>query len=85
MKNDLLDVSFVADAATVADICADVAPEGSLLVCNGCGNIEEPIAGILVIDDDQEAWALCGGCIRKLPLEGTVAWVPTLPRWLLMA
>ena len=55
MKNDLVDVGFVADAATVADFCADVAPEGSLLVCNGCGDIEEPIAGILVIDDDQEA------------------------------
>jgi hypothetical protein len=73
MKNNLVDVSFVADTATVADICADVAQEGSLLVCNGCGDIEEPIAGILVIDDDQEAWALCGDCIRKLPLEGAVA------------
>jgi hypothetical protein len=73
MKNNLVDVGFVADAAIVADICADVAQDGSLLVCNGCGDIEEPIAGILVVDDDQEAWALCGGCIRKLPLEGTVA------------
>jgi hypothetical protein len=72
MKNDLVDVGFVVNAATMADLRADVAQEGSLLICNGCGDIEEPIAGILVIDDDQEAWAFCGGCIRKLPLEGTV-------------
>jgi hypothetical protein len=57
--------------------CAEVSSSGSLLVCDGCRedgcrDIEAPIAGVLVIDHDEEAWALCGACIRRLPLERTV-------------
>ena len=73
MNNDLVDVGLIGDAATVAAICAEVSSSGSLLVCNGCRDIEAPIAGVLVIDHDEEAWALCGPCIRKLPVEGAVA------------
>jgi hypothetical protein len=73
MDNDLVDVGFIRDTATVAAICAEVSPDGSFLVCNGCGDIEALIAGVLIVDDAEEAWVLCGGCIQKLPLEGTVA------------
>ena len=71
MDDDLVDVFLVRDLATVTAICAEVG-DGSLLVCNGCGDIEAPIAGVLVIDDAEEAWVLCGVCIRKLPFEGAV-------------
>ena len=73
MDNDLVDVSFIRDAATIAAISAEVSSDGGFLVCNGCGDIEALIAGVLVIDEAEEAWALCGLCIRKLPLEGTAA------------
>ena len=67
MNNDLVDVGLIGDAATVAAICAEVSSSGSLLVCNGCRDIEAPIAGVLVIDHDEEAWALCGACMRSYP------------------
>ena len=71
MDDDLMEVVFVRDMAAVTAICAEVG-DGSLLVCNGCGDIEAPIAGVLVIDDAEEAWVLCGACIRKLPFGGPV-------------
>jgi hypothetical protein len=73
MNNDLVDVGLIGDAVVVAAICREVGSGGALLVCNGCRNIEALIAGILVIDKDEEAWALCGTCIQKLSVEGAVA------------
>jgi len=67
----LVDVVLVRDTAVVTAICAEVG-NGNLQVCNGCGDIEELIAGVLIIDDAEEAWVLCGACIRKLPFGGTV-------------
>jgi hypothetical protein len=64
-----VDVVFVRDRAAVTAICAEVG-DGTLLVCNGCGDIEALVAGVLIIDDAEEAWALCGARIRKLPLGG---------------
>ena len=72
MSSEFDGVGLIDDTATVAAICAEVSSSGSLLVCNGCRDIEAPIAGVLVIDHDEEAWALCGACIRRLPLERTV-------------
>ena len=71
MDDDLVDAFLVRDSATVTAICTEVGND-NLLVCNGCGDIEALIAGVLIIDDAEEAWVLCGACIRKLPFEGTV-------------
>ena len=71
MDVDLVDVVLVRDTAAVTVICA-VVGDGTLLVCNGCGDIEALIAGVLIIDDAEEAWVLCGACIRKLPFGGPV-------------
>ncbi len=65
-------VGFVRDSAIIADICAEIGSNGGLLICNGCGDIEAIIAALLVIDDDHEAWALCGNCMHKFPLEGPI-------------
>jgi hypothetical protein len=70
MEDDL-DVLFVRDTVAVSAICAEVG-NGSLLVCNGCADIEALIAGVLIIDHAEEAWVLCGACIRKLPFRGTL-------------
>jgi len=71
MDVDLVDVVFVRDTAALAAICTEVG-DGTLLVCNSCGDIEALIAGVLIIDDAKEAWVLCAACIRKLSFEGTV-------------
>jgi hypothetical protein len=71
MDDDLADVVFVRDTAAVTAICAEVG-DCTLLVCNSCGDIEGLIVGVLIIDDAEEAWVLCGACIRKLPFGGQV-------------
>jgi hypothetical protein len=63
---------LIGDAATLTALCAEVSSDGGLLVCNGCWDIEALIAGVLAINDDEEAWPLCGTFIEKLPLEGMV-------------
>jgi hypothetical protein len=73
MKDDLVDVGLIGDAVAVAAICQEVGASGALLVCNGSRNIEALIDGIVVIDKDKEAWALCGTYIRKVSVKGAVA------------
>ena len=73
MNHYLVDVALIDNDAAVAAISAEVRAIGSLLICNGCGDVEALIAGILVIDEIEEAWMLCGACLRRLPLEGAVA------------
>lgn len=72
-KPDLVNIGLVRDMETIAAICADIRVAGKLLVCHGCGDLEALIAGFLVLADDEEAWALCGACLRRLPLCGAIA------------
>ena len=72
MKSDLIDVRLIRDCETVAAICSDVSSTGRLLICHGCGDVEALVIGFLLLDNDQQAWALCGMCMRKLPLHGAV-------------
>ncbi|MGH7933636.1 MAG: hypothetical protein ACREQN_10780 [Candidatus Binataceae bacterium] len=72
MNADLMDVALINDAASVATVCAEARADGNLLICHGCGDVEALITGILVVDDTEEAWVLCGLCMRKLPLHGSV-------------
>ena len=59
-------------AALVAAICAKLKSIGQLLVCYRCGDIEALIVSFLVLDHKEQAWALCGKCKRKLPLDGAL-------------
>ena len=72
-----MQIRLTRDIATIAETCAAACAEAgyadSILICNGCGNIEAPIAGLLVDDDDEQAWALCADCLRTVPLLGAVA------------
>ena len=72
MKSDLIDVRLIRDCETVAAISSDVTSTGRLLICHGCGDVEALVVGFLLLDNDQQAWALCGTCMRKLPLHGAV-------------
>ena len=67
----LLDAWLIRDHETIAQLCAEIGSAGGLLICHGCSEIEAVIVGLLVLDEG-EAWALCGVCIRKLPLHGAV-------------
>jgi hypothetical protein len=35
--------------------------------------VSELIAGILVVNESEEAWVLCGPCLRTIPLRGAFA------------
>jgi hypothetical protein len=65
-------VGLISDSAVIADVAAEIGQNGGLLICNGCADVGAIIAAFLVLDDDQEAWSLCGSCTRKLSLEGPV-------------
>ncbi|MGO9265992.1 MAG: hypothetical protein ACLQBA_14125 [Candidatus Binataceae bacterium] len=77
MSKDHMQVRLARDVATIAETCAAVCAEAgyadSLLLCHGCGNVEAPIAGLLVVDEQEEAWALCAECLSAVPLLGAVA------------
>jgi hypothetical protein len=70
--NHVVEVGIITVAADLAALCAEITSEGCLLVCHGCGDIEAPIAALVVLYNDEEVWALCGACMRKLPLFGAV-------------
>jgi hypothetical protein len=69
----LLDAWLIQDHETIAQVCAEIGSAGRMLICHGCSQIEAVIVGFLVLDDEQEAWALCGLCIRQPPLHGAVS------------
>jgi hypothetical protein len=69
----LVDIGLIVEAETVVAVSDAIRSSGRLLVCHGCGDLEALIIGFLVIDGDEEAWALCGNCMRKLPISGAVA------------
>jgi hypothetical protein len=70
VTSELVDVGLIRDAETVSGLSDEIRSGGKLLVCHCCGDVEALIAGFLVLADEQEACALCGSCIRRLPLFG---------------
>lgn len=77
MSKGQMQVRLTRDRATIAETCAAVCAEagyaGGILICHGCGEIEAPIAALLVVDADEEAWALCADCLGTVSLLGAVA------------
>jgi hypothetical protein len=62
----LLDIGLIQDHETISRVRAETSSAGQLLVCHGCSDVEAAIVGLLVLDEDQQAWALCGTCVGKL-------------------
>jgi hypothetical protein len=70
---DLIDVEILNDQASLADLADLLGEDGDMLVCHRCLDADEIIAAVLLIREEEEAWALCGSCLRQLPLQGQLA------------
>jgi hypothetical protein len=66
-RHDFVDGEVVEDRAEIAQLCSIVAGQGAALACSRCGNADEPIAAIVIIDSIQSAWLACAECWRMLP------------------
>jgi len=72
METEFLDFDLIRDAEFIAEVCAEAASLGWILICQRCANIEALITVFLVCDRDEQAWPLCEVCLRELPLEGPI-------------
>jgi hypothetical protein len=73
MKCECLDLEWIQDRDIVTAVCAEVSSLGQLLICHGCNDVEALVVGLLVHEQSEQAWALCGPCVRKLPFSGAIA------------
>jgi hypothetical protein len=73
VDNDLIDLEVMVDRESLAALSAMICSEGQLLVCHRCRDVDEIIAGIVVMREVEEAWVLCGPCLRKMPIHGCLA------------
>jgi hypothetical protein len=72
-NSDLSDIEVMTDQATLADLSNLFRDQGSMMVCHRCDDVSAIIAGILVVKETEEAWVLCGPCLREIPLHGPLA------------
>jgi hypothetical protein len=70
---DLVDVELMSDHDSLTNLSKLARSSGHMLICHRCRNVKSIIAGVLIIHNRDEAWALCGPCLRKVPLEGQLA------------
>jgi hypothetical protein len=73
VDNDLIDIEVMVDRASLAVLSAVICSEGQLLVCHRCRDVDQIIAGIVVMREIEQAWVLCGPCLRKIPVQGCLA------------
>jgi hypothetical protein len=66
----LIDANLICDNSTMTALSAELNAIGDVIICHNCYGFELPIAGLLVIEQDEEAWLLCGDCLGRLPLAG---------------
>lgn len=69
----LVDIELMTDQATLASLSSVFRNQGSMMVCHACDDVGELIAGIIVDNKSEEAWVLCGPCLRAIPLRGAFA------------
>jgi hypothetical protein len=72
-NQDLADVELMTDQETLADLSSIFRDHGGMMVCHRCDDVSEVIAGIIVVKETEEAWVLCGPCLRQMPLQGPLA------------
>lgn len=66
----LIGAKLICDHSTIIMMSAELNALGRVIICHNCDSIDLPIAGLLVIEQDEEAWILCGDCLKRLPLAG---------------
>jgi hypothetical protein len=72
-NQQLVDIELMTDQASLASLSSLFRNQGSVMVCHGCDDVGELIAGIIVDNESEEAWVLCGPCLRAIPLRGAFA------------
>jgi hypothetical protein len=72
-NQELADVELMTDQEALADLSNIFREQGGMMVCHGCDDVSEVIAGIVIVKETEEAWVLCGPCLRQLPLHGPLA------------
>jgi hypothetical protein len=73
MNRELADVELMTDRTALESLSDEFRAEGTIMVCHVCDDVSELIAGILVVRASEEAWVLCGPCLRKIPVQGPLA------------
>jgi hypothetical protein len=68
--DSFVDGELIEDSDTIRRLCHALRCEDE--PCYRCQNDSEPIAAILMLDEEQKAWLLCASCVRDLPREGLV-------------
>jgi hypothetical protein len=72
-NRDMTDIELMTDRASLNNLADVFRAQGSIMVCHVCDDVSEIVAGILVVRASEEAWVLCGPCMRKVPLNGPLA------------
>jgi hypothetical protein len=72
-NQELVDIELMTDQASLASLSSMFRDQGSMMVCHRCDDVGELIAGIIVDNESEEAWVLCGPCLRAIPLSGAFA------------
>ncbi|HEX3409280.1 MAG TPA: hypothetical protein VHS07_03325 [Candidatus Binataceae bacterium] len=73
INHKLDDIELMTDRAALKNLSDVFRAQGNILVCHVCDDVSEIIAGVLVVPASEEAWVLCGPCMRKIPVQGTLA------------
>ena len=69
----LVEIELMTDQASLASLSSVFRNQGSMMVCHRCDDVSELIAGIILDNESEEAWVLCGPCLREIPLDRTLA------------
>jgi hypothetical protein len=69
----LVDLELMTDQASLASLSSVFRNQGSMMVCDRCDDVSELIAGIIVDNESEEAWVLCGPCLQTIPVRGAFA------------
>jgi len=72
MENEFLDARLVQNREIIKAIWLKTSFLSQLLVCHNCHDVEAMTIGFLVFEQDRQAWALCGLCLRTMPFGGAV-------------
>jgi hypothetical protein len=66
-------IRLISDRETIAKLADAASADNSLLVCHGCEEVDRIVVGVLVIRETEEAWMLCGPCLRQISVQGQIA------------
>jgi hypothetical protein len=72
-SRNLADVELMTDRMALESLSNGFRAKGNIMVCHLCDDVSELIAGILVVRASEEAWVLCGPCLRTIPVQGPLA------------